>query len=266
MEDSTRIKSADVALHMGAQYLTLTAKAFIQHENDDSHTNMAWNAERQKLEGRWFNTPSNEFRLVLSATDYELIWEDRNRSVVDRMALSASRKEDVMNWWKTTAETIGGKSVEDVSLHYELPDSEVYQYEAFPTPTSDELGAWMKWRTQGEKWLRKLKGLYTNDIELRIWPHHFDSGMQGKVSSNLNMGVGLAIADQMVDEPYIYLYGSRDGKFLKISSSDPQIGSWIIPDGDGWSGFALRASERDSHLDDEIETVIHDVAQTILRS
>lgn len=256
---------ADIALHRGAQYLTLTAKAFLSPEDDDSHTNLEWNHERQRLEGRWFRATGNEYRLTLSPSDYELIWEDRSRVAVERKQLAQAPLSEVRSWWEATAKTIGEKDVSEIQLHYELPDDEVYTSEALPNPNSDMLGAWMRWRTRAEKLLQGTKSILTHPGDIRVWPHHFDSGLYGEVTSELALGVGVAPADTMVDEPYIYLYGWTNEQYKPMTESHDEIGKWIAPESKGgWSGFVLPFNDIENVSDDEVREVINSATQAIL--
>ncbi|NVK28488.1 MAG: hypothetical protein HWE14_10620 [Flavobacteriia bacterium] len=259
------IKEADVALHRGAQYLTLTAKAFIDPQDDDSHTNLSWNHERQRLEGRWFKTTGNEFRLTLSPSEYELIWEDRSRTPVERKQLADAQASDVRSWWELTAETIGEKSVSNIGLHYELPDVDAYNSNTLPNPTTDMLIAWMRWRTRAERLLYGTKNILKSTEEIRVWPHHFDSGLYGEVTSELAIGAGVAPADGMVDEPYIYLYGWEDNQYKPMAKSHNDMGKWIAPESEGgWSGFVLPFTDIEDASDEEVTEVINAATQAIL--
>ena len=46
--------------------------------------------------------------------------------------------------------------------------------------------------------------LQTN-VEARIWPHHFDTGIYAMPNEDIGLGFGLAMNDGLVGEPYFYL-------------------------------------------------------------
>ena len=55
------------------------------------------------------------------------------------------------------------------------------------------------------------------------------------------MGVGWAIPDGMIDEPYYYIsFWTKDPLNLKGSMPDIGAGSWLTPN---WNGAVLRLSE-----------------------
>ncbi|NVK05812.1 MAG: hypothetical protein HWD92_13385 [Flavobacteriia bacterium] len=258
---------ADVALHRGAQYIALTAVAFIPHESDDSHTNIGWNAERKRLEGRWFQSIGNEYRLTLSPATYELIWEDRNRTAVERLQLSGSEETEVRDWWNSTAETIGGKSVAELEMNYELPQKEVYTSSTFPTPSSDMVNIWVRWRSFGQKAISVISALMETEIKPRIWPHHFDTGIFGKFNQVASLGCGVSPADGMVDEPYIYLYGWKDGTYMPAPATAIKHGRWIEQSKTGdWSGFILPYSEAKSLEMSDVKLALVQASQNIIEA
>ena len=82
---------------------------------------------------------------------------------------------------------------------------------------------------------------------LKIWPHHFDTGAVFIISEDENgdasqtIGIGFAIPDSMVDEPYYYLsfWSEKPVKGLnKLPSLD--AGKWMLP---GWKGAVLKHSD-----------------------
>ena len=64
--------------------------------------------------------------------------------------------------------------------------------------------------------------------EVRIWPHHFDTGIYLEVNSKLGIGFGWAMADKMIDQPYFYFtpYGLNGHKLLTENLEDPEHGFW----------------------------------------
>lgn len=261
------INAADIALHRGVQYLALTSLAFIESEVDDSHTNLGWNAERKRIEGRWFHAMGNEYRLTLSPSSYELIWEDRNRTVLERFQLSGSSELEVREWWENTAATIGGKSVAHLELNYELPKSALYQASNLPSPTSEMINVWVRWRSLGQKALSVIVALMESEVQPRIWPHHFDTGIFGKFNDEASLGCGISPADHLMDEPYIYLYGWKSGTYMAAPSSPLKNGMWIPSEQVGdWSGFVLSYSQA-IHLElSEIKMALVQASQSIIEA
>jgi hypothetical protein len=81
------------------------------------------------------------------------------------------------------------------------------------------------------------------DNEIRIWPHHFDTGIYLKATDNLSFGFGLAMEDNMVGEPYFYFsaYGLNDSNVDYPVDLKLDLGHWIIRE--EWKGACLKLSE-----------------------
>lgn len=258
---------ADIALHRGAQYIALTAIAFVSPESDDSHTNIGWNAERKRLEGRWFPSIGNEYRLTLSPSTYELIWEDRNRTTIDRFQLSGTDEKEVREWWETTAATIGGKSLADIELHYELPKTDSYSNPVLPSPTAEMINVWVRWRSLGQKAISVIGALMESDVKPRVWPHHFDTGIFGQFNHSASLGCGIAPADSMMNEPYIYLYGWKADTYMPAPDSKLKYGKWIPQKKEGdWSGFVLSYSETMELEISDVKLALVQASQSIIES
>ncbi len=76
------------------------------------------------------------------------------------------------------------------------------------------------------------------DGEIRIWPHHFDTGIYVLSRPGMHIGFGLAMADALSGSPYFYMagYPTQDGlDYSKIPSLN--TGRWEI--GEHWNGAIL---------------------------
>ena len=75
------------------------------------------------------------------------------------------------------------------------------------------------------------KVLHDNSIksEIRIWPHHFDTGAFGSLPGRpgASVGFGLAIPDSLVDDYYFYISGYKGHDSLDVGDFDPlSVGGW----------------------------------------
>ncbi len=83
-----------------------------------------------------------------------------------------------------------------------------------------------------------LLGYLQCESEVRIWPHHFDTGIYTPINDQLGIGFGLAMRDEMVGAPYLYFsaYGLNDHT-LDYAEFEPLTnGHWINQD---WKGAVL---------------------------
>jgi len=84
---------------------------------------------------------------------------------------------------------------------------------------------------------------HKNTTEIRIWPHHFDTGMLIDLSAQKDMSIGLglgyAIAVSLSEVPYYYCYGW--GKTIDYSQlSALKNGVWINTN---WKGALFPATD-----------------------
>ncbi|MEL7118960.1 MAG: hypothetical protein AAFO07_05950, partial [Bacteroidota bacterium] len=85
--------------------------------------------------------------------------------------------------------------------------------------------------------LKLLVDSFDDATDVRIWPHHFDSGSliitakddQDQFLSFI--GIGLAIPDQLIDEYYFYVSFSSKEIEIDLTNLPPlQYGRWGKPD------------------------------------
>lgn len=82
--------------------------------------------------------------------------------------------------------------------------------------------------------------------EVRVWPHHFDTGMYAVAENGVGIGFGLAMEDSMVGAPYFYIAGHpTNGTSINYDQlPDMKTGRWIIEE--HWKGAVLPLSDLDS--------------------
>ena len=61
------------------------------------------------------------------------------------------------------------------------------------------LDEWMEWRTLGNEACKKILKILNVEGNIRIWPHHFDTGIYVAANLNLNIGFGFAMEDELVN-------------------------------------------------------------------
>lgn len=79
------------------------------------------------------------------------------------------------------------------------------------------------------------------ESDVRIWPHHFDSGAYASLNDDIAVGFGLAIPDALVNEHYFYISGYKDHNGLDTSNFDAlSLGEWKNV---GFKGAVLPATK-----------------------
>jgi hypothetical protein len=105
--------------------------------------------------------------------------------------------------------------------------------EVINKPNELELENWIRIRAQANQACFQFLGHVQKQAEVRIWPHHFDTGVYLEFNAQVGIGFGLAIADSMIDKPYYYLVGyplgSKSWNWQEVIAL--KTGTWIVTDG-----------------------------------
>lgn len=144
-----------------------------------------------------------------------------------------------MEWIKEKLITIGVKEDYKYSFHYEIPFKISNEF-VFHKPNKQDLDSLVLLRRLADKGIQLFleNGLW--ESEIRIWPHHFDTGAFFSLKKGLSMGIGLAIADEIVEQPYFYAAAYDVNGAIDVSSfSDLNIGAWM---NHGFKGAILEST------------------------
>ncbi|HKK09819.1 MAG TPA: hypothetical protein VJ939_03235 [Bacteroidales bacterium] len=253
--------------HHAVQFIALAGKYLLPEKQDDSHTNMFWNRALNSYVGH--ELPQFR-RVAIRLPDLSLCIFDDKDYIVQALEISGYTRMDLYEWL-TKALEANRISTENLGLemHYEIPDQPRYEHASFekPHPEASEFIARM--RTNAREILTKLVKSYPDASPVRIWPHHFDTGTfipyydGDKMVSGI--GLGLAMTDEMVGEPYFYVNHWMDQpreKYPKLKV--PGKGKWIIND---WKGSVLPVSQLFSlHVEKQLEAVKTYFAESILET
>jgi len=230
--------TATEALHRAAQYLCTASKSFVPSEEDDSHTNLGWNAEEAVLATRPLNNEG--LRLELNHAVYALDIVHPESGLSGSFPLTGAKHLDIIKWLDNEREFCGISRPYTFDLHYELGYSPVLDdHFTFPSMSGDALDAEIVRRNTADQAMKAI--LLERDTEAlpRIWPHHFDSGaLILQPTSKINsIGIGMAIPDGMIDDHYLYVsgYDSNGGLSTRGFGGLPH-GKWYE---EGWKGAAV---------------------------
>ncbi|GAB4022561.1 hypothetical protein [Spirosoma koreense] len=235
------LNQADKTLHSLAQLIALTGMQWLPLLADDSQTNMAWNSHLNRLEGRTFVYKDQQVRLVINTKPLALCFVDDNDHVLVLFSPENRTPAEATAWWKHQMQTWG---ISEISgLNYQL-DQDPVGPQAVYKPAG--LAEWAKWRTIANTALQQLTEWSGRASEVRIWPHHFDTGVYysqpgANGQEKAAIWAGYAIADALCDEPYFYLSGYNSMQPIDFASAPAQsVGEWRnTPD---WKGALLPIS------------------------
>jgi hypothetical protein len=200
---------ARLQLHWAAQILSAAADASLEHQPDDSHSNLGWNEELHAL-----TTHTNPFGLfaALRPADLNLMLADQTGMVIDHFKLDGRSIQDGLEWLEGLATQISGEPLpQSLKVRdYEMPEHQVGQGQPFDFNEPDAFAELGRWFASAHHVLGKVQERETNASPVRCWPHHFDIATLITLDPEKDaeharaIGVGLSPGDGSYAEPYFY--------------------------------------------------------------
>ncbi len=219
-------------MHLAAQYLAAAGISFLEKKSDDSHTNLGFSTENG---GLYTHTLSeNGDMLCLDYERFSLEWKSDQETISFR--LDGATHGEVLKWLTDTSKTFLNKPYH-YKFHYDLlyTIGDTFTYKLLEVGKLIEL---RHLRILAQFVLEKIDKQYDLNASIRIWPHHFDTGIYSPLpDSDVTIGLGLAIPDAICDEHYLYISGYKNGNIIDPSSL-PKLsaGEWKS---DGFTGAIL---------------------------
>ena len=237
------LNQADRVLHSLAQLIALTGTNQLAAQPDDSQANIIWNSDQTRLEGQSFEHKNQPLRLVIDVPTFSLQFLDENDNLLATFGAENKTPAETMDWWQTAMQGWGFNPKKP--LNYQLDTTPIAQKTQYVRPAG--LNTWSDWRTVANQTLADLNKASGQTSDIRIWPHHFDTGVYYSIPDELGkeraaIWAGYAIADQVSSEPYFYLSGyNRQHPVDFTKASKLAIGHWLA--GPDWQGACLLVSQ-----------------------
>jgi hypothetical protein len=232
----------DQQLHQLSQVLAKANRSFIPAIEDDSHTNLAFDSLGKRIMGRWIHSTSNKIMLTYHLPSQNYEWINGNFQVLITIpSLDKTISQIESEIAITIAQLNLDASGYTLPMHYEIPEYSFkgQKVEAF---SKNQLDTWMHYRLIANEACHALLEHLALNTEIRIWPHHFDTGLYINVNSKLGIGFGLAMEDQMAGAPYFYMAGYGLQNPLSYNQLPTlSSGRWEI--GPHWNGAILPLTE-----------------------
>jgi hypothetical protein len=232
--EKRRLSEARLQAHHALQWLARAARAYVQPQPDDGHTNLGWDG----VLGGFTTHPFKDGAwLSLKITDLTLALHGREASThVQSFSLDGRPDSEARRWLN---EQLDARGLDSDALNapspYEIPAHPVYQGSPYGlTGLINALAELTAWFDNAGISLgsiqRQMIGRKLAASPLRCWPHHFDLATLITVPArNADatgyVGVGLSPGDQYYDEPYFYVsvYPEPDPRMLPTL---PMLGHW----------------------------------------
>ncbi len=230
--------TTDKKLHWLSQPIAKANRTFVPKKKDDSHTNLYFDPLSNRILGRWIDTGKGKVILALNLTKQTYEW--LNDKLIPLAAVAyATKSMREIETEITESLMILGISPNGYTdpMHYELPEYDFIE-ETAELFSAEDITEWAHFRQMANETCQLVLGHLQTESEIRIWPHHFDTGIFIKPNEDIGIGFGLAMEDEMADAPYFYLTGySNTGKinFLNLPNITPA--AWEL--NENWQGAIL---------------------------
>lgn len=223
-------------LHFASQYLAAAGKSFLVHKTDDSHTNVGFDIHNNQFETWKLN--QDGVKLCLKLDNFSLTWSNTEF----RLALNGQTHKEVVFFLEESAQQLGFGKPYEFDLHYELPFSWEDSY-TFELTNVNAITKESRLRKLANRALQNFLNQEQLKSNIRIWPHHFDTGafvvLEG--DSGKSVGMGMAIPDSLLDDHYFYLSVYKGHDAIDTSNfSTLTLGEWK---NQGFKGAILSASK-----------------------
>ena len=231
--------------HHAAQFLALAGRHLIPQKDDDSNTNAEFIPGEKILLG---NKLPNGMRVGLHLVDLKLFILDERNNIKKTIRLIGKTKQQVFVELSQNLADVG-IDVTNLKneLHYEIPAHPLDEGAIFSIENKSDFIENANYRNNAKIVLNEIATVFEQEEPIRIWPHHFDTGAFFVISKNeegvatQTIGIGFAIPDSMINEPYYYLSFWSESAVEGIDKLPPlDAGNWMMPN---WNGAVLRHSE-----------------------
>lgn len=226
-------KSMKDQLHLASQYLAAANMSFLEKKADDSHTNVGFDADTKRIET--YDLSSSGDKLSLNYRRFSLEWTSQNG--VTSLSLDGKTHKEIIQWLQELSQTHLAKEYV-YKFHYELPYTIDDKFQ-FKLTDAARLEYLSNLRILAQYTLERV--IQTNALSspIRIWPHHFDTGAYAQLdsTSDIYIGIGMAIPDTLSDAHYFYISAYKNGSaILPSPQSDLSLGKWVSQ---GFTGAIL---------------------------
>lgn len=241
------INEVTMNLHHAMQFIAMLGHHLIKPEANGSHLTASYNADRGELIGKLVLGEVN-FRMSIDIVNLSLRLLEENMVIIDEYKLESQRIEIACLWIKSKlARLLPVRGKFKSSLPFSIPPMPLGYKNSFQAMDKHILLEAKKQRANANLLLWYYATKQRNAVPVCIWPHHFDTSTYIPVSFDekgqleKSIGIGYAIADKMVPEPYFYIsLWCKHGINQEVKPEELSFGRWKM---DNWKGAFLPISE-----------------------
>lgn len=231
--------ATDQRLHLLCQTLAKLNRSFVPARDDDSHTNLYFDELDSRITGHWIETSQGALLCSLNLGTYSFEWQNEAKEVVHSYAVEGKGTDALEAEIESDLNAMGlERAAFRAPLHFDIP---IYDFREDPIkrPSKGHLKNWMQVRAFANQASQLVLGHAQVETSIRIWPHHFDTGIYFQLSNKTGIGFGFAMQDASSEVPYFYIAAYPDqGKISYSEVPELNEGCWTI-DETGFTGAIL---------------------------
>ncbi len=216
-------------MHLAAQYLAAAGISFLPKKEDDSHTNLGFDTKNGRLITRPLDKPGHV--LALNYQAFSLEWLDRE-GVLEEFPLDGKTHANVLGWLQNSSKMVSEEDAYRYEFHYQLPYTITDSFK-FQLEDKAVLFQLLELRILAQNSIQSFLEVLGLESEVRIWPHHFDTGAFALLneSDGMALGLGLAIPDTLCEVHYFYMSAYRGHEAISPEGLKPlRLGKWVSRD------------------------------------
>lgn len=232
----------DKYLHWLTQIIAKANRTFVPSKPDDSHSNLYFDAIDFRIVGRWIETPKGRIILSYNMIAQGFEWQSDQKITIQSVETIGKSIAAIEDELQQGLRSMGIEKPDfSEKMHYEIPAYD-FEKELVKELEPEDLKEWATIRRMANMVCNELLDYLHVGSEIRIWPHHFDTGFYTLINSNMSIGFGWAMQDEMAGSPYFYMAGYPTKGELDYSELKELVaGRWEI--GENWKGAMLPISE-----------------------
>ncbi|MDX2303141.1 MAG: hypothetical protein NW226_10090 [Microscillaceae bacterium] len=257
MQDYTQ---TDQQIHWLCQIIAKANRSYVPKKEDDSHTNLFFDVLGNRIIGRWIKTSSGKIILSLNLENLRLEWLGDHLQVLQSVASVGKSDLEIIRELTQEVQKRGLQPADfSEKLHFEITE---YPFSQTPVQfiPQEHIQVWKHWRQLANEACLWVLGYLQADGEIRIWPHHFDTGIYVPANDRVSIGFGWAMEDSLAGAPYFYVAGyAPQGSLDYQELPELQTGKWET--GGHFKGAILSLNEMTNLNRDILEKALFEFLQ-----
>lgn len=244
-EFNNDLKNVLLQQYLAAQFIALAGRYLIPKKPDGSNINMQYIPEKEMLHG---NSHPNGWAVGVHLKNFSVQVLDEKEDKKTEISLKGKTFQQAFQEFNIALQN-QKIDVSDLKTEqpYELPTDALNEGKYFSIGGEDAVNENIRYRHNAQLLISELAARFSDVEPVRIWPHHFDTGTfatlvrNEKGGASKTIGLGWAIPDSMVNEPYFYLsFWSENPIDIENNPVKLPAGKWMLPD---WNGAVLGVSD-----------------------